>query len=63
MWSEAKDLIMLTTVAAEGGFTHEQGSRECGCAWQNIDCSYVQSVMKNVHGALLYPRQNNLPSQ
>ena len=25
---------MLTTVAAEGGFTHEQGSRECGCAWQ-----------------------------
>ena len=28
-----------------------------------IDCSYVQSVMKNVHGALLYPRQNNLPSQ
>ena len=52
MWSEEEDLIMLTAVAAEGVFTHEQGSRECGCAWQIhrfLLCTL--SVMKNVHGA------------
>ena len=66
MWSEAKDLIMQTTVAAEEGFTHEQGSRECGCAWQIhrlLLCTVCQQMSTNVHGALLYPRQNNLPSQ
>ena len=32
VWSEAKELIMLTEVAAEGGsFTHEQGSRVLVC--------------------------------
>ena len=31
MWSEAKELIMLTEVAAEGGFTHEQGLRVLVC--------------------------------
>ena len=52
MWSEAKGLIMLTAVAAKGVFTHDQGSRECGCAWQIhrlLLCT--MSVMKNVHGA------------
>ena len=55
---------MLTAVAAEGVFMHDQGSRECGCAWQIhrlLLCTV--SVMKNVHGALPYTRQNNLPSQ
>ena len=55
---------MLTAVAAEGVFMYDQGSRECGCAWQIhrlLLCTV--SVMKNVHGALLYTRQNNLPSQ
>ena len=31
VWSEAKELIMLTEVAAEGGFTHEQGLRVLVC--------------------------------
>ena len=53
MWSEAKDLIMLTAVAAEGVCTHEQESRECGCTWQIhrlLLCTL--SAMKNVHAAL-----------
>ena len=63
MWSETKDLIMLTAVSTEGVYMRDQGSRECGCAWQIhrlLLCTL--SVMKNVHGALLYTRQNNLPS-
>ena len=31
MWSEATELIMLTEVAAEGGFTREQGLRVLVC--------------------------------
>ena len=34
VWSDAKDLLMLTAVASEGVFTHKQGSREWGSAWQ-----------------------------
>ena len=57
VWSEAKDLIVLTAVVAEG-------SRDWGNTWQiHTLLLGAQSVMKNVHGALLYPRQNNLPSQ
>ena len=64
MWSETKDLIMLTAVAAEGVFMYDQGSRECGCAWQiHRLLLYTVSLMKNVHGALLYTRPNNLSSQ
>ena len=55
VWSEAKDLIMPT--AAEG-------SREWGSAWQIhrwlLSALYVMEI---VHGALLYPRQNDFPSQ
>ena len=57
VWSEAKDQIMLTAVKAEG-------SREWGTVWlihTSLLCAL--SVMKKVHGILLYPRQNNLPSQ
>ena len=34
VWSEAKDLLMLSAVAAEGVFNHKQGSLERGSAWQ-----------------------------
>lgn len=34
VWSEAKDLLMLSAVAAEGVFNHKQVSRERGSAWQ-----------------------------
>ena len=49
MWSEAKDLTLLTAVEAEG-------SRDWGSDRQI-------HVMINVHDALLYPRHNNLPFQ
>ena len=43
---------MLTAVAAEGVLTHEQGSRECGSAWQiHRFLLCTMSVMKNGHGA------------
>ena len=57
VWSEAKDLIMLTAVLAEG-------SREWDNAWQiHTLLLCAQSVMKNVHGALLFPKQKDLPSE
>ena len=34
VWSEAKDLLMLSAVAPEGVLNHKQGSQERGSAWQ-----------------------------
>lgn len=33
-WSESKDLLMLSAVAANGVLNYKQGSRERGSAWQ-----------------------------
>ena len=56
---------MLTAVAAEGGGVSPMNrDQECCCAWQIHRLLLCKlSAMKTVHGALLYPRQNNLPSQ
>ena len=44
MWSEAKELIMLTEVAVEGGGGLHP-SRVCvGVSGRYIDCSYVHCL-------------------
>ena len=35
-WNEARDLMLTREVAANGVFTHKQGSRERGNAWQSV---------------------------
>ena len=39
VWTEQKDIIMLTTIAAEGVFHWKLGSRERGKAWQAVAVS------------------------
>ena len=39
VWTEQKDMIMLTTIAAEGVFHWKLGSRERGKAWQAVAVS------------------------
>ena len=44
MWSEAKDLIMLTVVTAEGVLRMNRDQESVAVPGRYIDCSYVHCL-------------------